>query len=101
MYEDATFASNLRESLRTPGASYHASLISTVKSTKGEGLVSQRNIHAASRYSFAGVAYWLANEIQVRLNKLPHLLPAGRDFVQRLRDFSFPPDQVLTMIELT
>ena len=98
--QDDALASNMRNSLYTAGASHSARLITTVKSTKGDGLVTQRNVHASSRFAFAGAAYWVAGEIQERLDRLPHLLTSGRDFVNRLRQFVFPCHATMTMIRI-
>ena len=75
----------LISSLKTDGAALAAELIITMKSHKPQGKVLHRNIHAASKYAFAGLSCWLNATISKELEiKAPWILPSREVFVERV-----------------
>ena len=57
--DDMQLAGTLKKSIFAPRASLFAELNITVKSTKGDGLVSVRNLHCAPSHSLAGLSVWV------------------------------------------
>ena len=78
-------ARNLFRSCVRLGASSTATLDLTVKSYKGPGYVTLRNIHSLASHSLEGLSQWAARELRVWLHTRSHLLKSTRQFVKLMK----------------
>ena len=89
---DAGIARQLQKSLLSGCVSSKLAL--TVKSHKGPGEVTTRNIHAFSSYSFAGLSSWVALQFRQWLRGLKHVLMSTRDFHKEIAGVEARPDDL-------
>ena len=82
MGEGDGVARNLFRSFVRRGASSIATLDLTVKSHKGAGFETFRNIHSLASYSLEGLSQWAARELRSWLHTRCHLLKDTRQFVK-------------------
>jgi hypothetical protein len=83
---------HLKSSLSMKGASLTANLRLLCKTTKGDGLVTFRNVHGGPPYLFSGLGAWVAHDLTRNLKGL-YLLKDSRQYVKELKDRVFP-DQI-------
>ena len=60
-------------------------LTTTVKTHKGAGEVSHRNIHSSAGYAFAGLSKWVGLQLREQLGRPTHLLRDARHLVTILK----------------
>ena len=92
MGEGDGVARNLFRSFVRRGAATIAKLDLTVKSHKGAGFVTFRNIHSLSCYSLEGLSQWAARELRSWLHTRCHLLKDTRQFVKLMSTKCAKPD---------
>ena len=92
-------ARNLFRSCVRLGASSTATLDLTVKSHKGPGYVTFRNIHSLASYSLEGLSQWAARELRVWLHTRSHLLKDTRQFVKLMNTKCAKPDETLYRLD--
>ena len=95
MGEGDGVARNLFRSFVRRGAATIAKLDLTVKSHKGAGFVTFRNMHSLSCYSLEGLSQWSARELRSWLDTRCHLLKDTRQFVKLLSTKCAKPDETL------
>ena len=86
-------ARNLFRSCVRLGASSTATLDLTVKSHKGPGYVTFRNIHSLASCSLEGLSQWAARELRVWLHTRSHFLKDTRPFVKLMNTKCAKPDE--------
>ena len=92
-------ARNLFRSCERLGASSTATLDPTVKSHKGPGYVTFRNIHSLASYSLEGLSQWAARELRVWLHTRSHLLKDTRQFVKLMNTKCAKPGETLYRLD--
>ena len=92
-------ARNLFRSFVRRGASSIAKLDLTVKSHKGAGFVTFRNIHSLACYSLEGLSQWAARELRSWLHTRCHLLKDTRQFVKLISTKCAKPDETLYRLD--
>ena len=92
-------ARNLFRSFVRRGAATIAKLDLTVKSHKGAGFVTFRNIHSLSCYSLEGLSQWAARELRSWLHTRCHLLKDTRQFVKLISTKCAKPDETLYRLD--
>ena len=98
MGEGDGVARNLFRSFVRRGASSIATLDLTVKSHKGAGFVTFRNIHSLASYSLEGLSQWAARELRSWLHTRCHLLKETRQFVNLMSTKCAKPDETLNSL---
>ena len=81
------------------GAASIAKLDLTVKSHKGAGFVTFRNIHSLAFYSLEGLSQWAARELRYWLHTRCHLLKDTRQFVKLTCTKCAKPDETLYRLD--
>ena len=99
MGEGDGVARNLFRSFVRRGAASIAKLDLTVKSHKGAGFVTFRNIHSLSCYSLEGLSQWAARELRSWLHTRCHLLKDTRQFVTLMSTKCAKPDETLYRLD--
>ncbi len=77
-----------------------ASLITTIKTHKGNGFIEHRNIHAAANPKFRGLSFWVSAVLDDELKQLPHLLMSSERLVSLLPSVTIEPGDKLVRIDL-
>ena len=95
MGEGDGVARNLFRSFVRRGATSIAKLDLTVKSHKGAGFVTFRNIHSLACYSLEGLSQWAARELRSWLHTRCHLLNDTCQFVKLISTKCAKPDETL------
>ena len=95
MGEGDGVARNLFRSFVRRGASSIATLDLTVKSHKGAGFETFRNIHKLPSHSLEGLSQWAARELRSWLHTRCHLLKDTRQFVKLMSTKCAKPDETL------
>lgn len=93
--------SSMSRTLGVPGSSLGTTLITTIKTHKGNGFIEHRNIHAAACPKLRGLSSWVTQVLDEQLRLLPHLLLSSEDFVQRLSSVRVDADDRLIRIDLS
>ena len=99
MGESDGVARNLFRSFVRRGAASIAKLDLTVKSHKGAGFVTFRNIHSLACYSLEGLSQWAARELRSWLHTRCHLLKDTRQFVKLIGTKCAKPDETLYRLD--
>ena len=92
--------SQLCRSLYTKGAHHIAVLNKTVKVHKPVGEVTMRPIHAASKFLFAGISFWVVGELRDAMAGLPHMLSDSFAAHKALHGMPCSPTDRLIQIDL-
>ena len=95
MGEGDGVARNLFRSFVRRGASSIATLDLTVKSHKGAGFETFRNIHKLPSHSLESLSQWAARELRSWVHTRCHLLKDTRQFVKLMSTKCAKPDETL------
>ena len=86
--------------LSVAGSTWGASLITTIKTHKGNGFIEHRNIHAAANPKCRGLSFWVSGVLDDELKQLPHLLMSSEHLVSLLPGVVIQPGDKLVRIDL-
>lgn len=93
-------ARDILRSLSFPGHSVRARLTKTCKTHKPQGAIVFRNIHAAGRYAFCGLAKWLSGHLQRRLKDFPHIVKDTKAAVDRLKAVNVVASDLICTVDV-
>ena len=97
---DTALRSSLLRTLSVAGSTWGASLITAIKTHKGNGFIEHRNIHAAANPKCRGLSFWVSGVLDDELKQLPHLLMSSEHLVSLLPGVIIEPGDKLVRIDL-
>jgi len=98
--KDTALRCSLVRTQSVTGSTWGGSLITTIKTHKGNGFIEHRNIHAAANPKFRGLSFWVSAVLDDELKQLPHLLMSSEHLVSLLPSVTIEPIDKLVRIDL-